>query len=89
MSSEFIGTYKNGQYDILITKDLGRWHLSISHPHKYPSWRAIKDARYKYLPKDIFVAMILPPPENFINAHPNCFHLWEVQDPLKHIIWNG
>jgi hypothetical protein len=78
-----------GEYLIIISQDMGRWHLSISHPKKYPTWRAIKEARYKFLPKDIYVAMILPPPEEYVNLHPNCFQLWEVNDPLAEKIWNS
>lgn len=57
------------------------WHLSISHPHRYPKWDEIRDARYKFLPTDLTFGMLLPPPEEYVNVHPNCFHLWEITDP--------
>ena len=57
------------------------WHLSISHPTRYPRWNEIKDARYALLPADIWVAQFLPPREHYVNIHPNCFHLWEVALP--------
>jgi len=60
--------------------DALRWHLSISRQDRYPGWDEIKDARYALLPLDITVAMLLPPPSDYVNRHPNCFHLWEIND---------
>ena len=55
------------------------WHLSISHPFRYPTWDEIHDARYTFLPDNITVAMFLPPKAEYVNLHPNCFHLYEVE----------
>jgi hypothetical protein len=60
-----------------------RWHLSISCTTRYPDWEEIKDARYALLPVGLTFAQILPPRDQFINIHPNCFHLWE----LDHHEW--
>lgn len=57
-----------------------RWHLSISCQTRYPGWEEIKDARYSLLPVGLTFAQILPPLTEFINIHPNCFHLWEIDD---------
>ncbi len=57
-----------------------RWHLSISCAERYPCWEEIKDARYALLPLGLTFAQILPPPQDFVNVHPNCFHLWEIED---------
>jgi hypothetical protein len=57
-----------------------RWHLSISCEKRYPGWEEIKDARYSLLPLPICFAMMLPPPDKYVNVHPNCFHLWEIDD---------
>jgi hypothetical protein len=56
------------------------WHLSISHPTRYPTWDEIKAARYDLLPDDCTMGMLLPPSGEYVNVHPNCFHLHEV-DP--------
>lgn len=55
-----------------------RWHMSISRAHRYPSWEEIKDARYSLLPHEFTFAQILPPPSEWVNVHPNTFHLWEI-----------
>lgn len=54
------------------------WHLSISHPSRYPAWEEIRDARYDLLPDACTMGMLLPPRAEYINVHPNCFHLYEV-----------
>jgi hypothetical protein len=62
-----------------------KWHLSISHrtneakpqPGRYPTWDEIKDARYRFVPDGLTMAMLLPPKAEFVNVHETCFHLWE------------
>lgn len=58
-----------------------RWHLSISHPGRYPNWDEIAEARDKLLPADLAFVMLLPAAwDTYVNVHPNCFHLWECHD---------
>lgn len=56
-----------------------RWHLSVSHHHRNPTWEEIRDARYALIPDGVMVAMFLPPREDYVNAHKYCFHLYEVE----------
>lgn len=65
---------------ILVSREFGKWHLSISHPEKYPDWDTIRDARYALLPDDITMAMLLPPTSQYVNVHHNCFHLHEIEN---------
>ena len=53
------------------------WHLSISTSSRYPTWDEIKKARYDLIPHDIWMVQVLPPPQHFVNEHPNTFHLWQ------------
>ena len=74
-------SYSLGQCSVILTRDAGRWHLSIAHPRRYPTWDEIHEARYTLLPsEEIFMAMITPPKRFYVNLHPNCFHLWEMKD---------
>ena len=57
------------------------WHLSISCEHRYPKWDEIKKARYDLLPDELTMAMLLPPRAEYVNIHPNCFHLHEIREP--------
>jgi hypothetical protein len=58
----------------------GAWHLSISHPYRYPTWDEIYTARYDLLPAEINCAIFLPRKSEYVNIHPNCFHVHEVKD---------
>ena len=61
-------------------KMTNRWHLSISAPHRYPKWDEITDARYSLIPNEVTMYMYLPPKEEYVNVHPNCFHLHESRE---------
>jgi len=58
------------------------WHLSISRKNRHPSWDDIKAARYRLLPLDITVAVLLPPPDEYVNVpeQDHVFHVWEIED---------
>lgn len=65
------------------------WHLSISCIDRHPSWDEIKTARYRLLPLNLCVGMLLPPPAAYVNVpeQDNVFHLWEITDPREP--WTG
>lgn len=54
------------------------WHLSISCANRYPTWDEIKAARYDLIPNDVTMAMMLPPKDDYVNLHKNCFHLHQI-----------
>ena len=55
----------------------GLWkHASISHPLRYPDWNEILDVRYTFFDTNNDVFQVLPPKSEYVNFHPNCFHLW-------------
>ena len=77
--------YRSGMLTVLTAvpgsveyKATGLYHLSISHPMRYPTWDEIKEARYDLLPDEITMAMLLPPSAKYVNIHKNCFHLHQV-----------
>ena len=66
---------------VLASGDDGyRWHLSISHPNRYPTWDEQKEARYELLPDDAYFVSILPPKADYLNRDPHCFHWVELRD---------
>lgn len=63
----------------------GEWHLSISwqtrNPQpgdRVPSWEEIKEARYRFCPPDLHMAMVLPPLSEYVNYHATTMHLFQV-----------
>ena len=54
-------------------------HMSIAHPTRYPTWDEVADARYALIPDGVTMVMVLPPSSQYVNLHPNCFHLHQLQ----------
>lgn len=73
-----IHAYRNDLLVMMVSIEDGKYHLAISHPHRYPSWNEIKEARYELIPDNLTMAMLLPPKLQYVNVHKNCFHLWEL-----------
>lgn len=68
---------------VFVGQENNKWHLSIAHQgSRYPTWDEIKFARYTWIPNDVTMAMILPPKEEYINVHSNCFHIHEIDGEL-------
>ena len=84
-----IGVHRLGKCTVIVTRDDGRWHLSIAHPWRFPSWTEIGAAQERYIPPSVFMCMPRPPKEYWLNLHPNCFHLWEIRDELLLEIWKA
>lgn len=53
------------------------WHLSISHPARYPTWDEIAHARYSLMPDEKVILMSLPPRVDYVAVHPFCMQLFE------------
>jgi hypothetical protein len=83
--NSYLREYRLGECSVIVTKELGRWHLSIAHPERYPTWDEIAEARYRILPESITVAMLLPPRSEYVNLHNHCFQMHEIDKPA-HVI---
>jgi len=77
--------YEKDDLRVWITRDVQgsvvRWHMSISATSRYPVWDEIREAWYALKPSEcanVTMAMMLPPESEYVNIHPNCFHLHEV-----------
>jgi hypothetical protein len=76
----------DGHLSVLVGREPKGWHLSISHrtnvmrpkPGRYPTWDEIADARYRFIPDEATMAMLLPPRDQYVNLHETTFHLHEV-----------
>lgn len=69
-----------GEISIILTENDGNGlHLSLAHPRRLPTWDEVKRVRYELLPANRTFAMLLPPREQYVNAHEFCFHLVEVR----------
>lgn len=84
--------YRWGKTTVCVTKDDGFWHLSISCANRYPSWDEIHAAWYDLVPGaegEITGAILLPRKADYVNLHPNCFHVHQLAEeeiPNKRVI---
>lgn len=67
---------KGEKYSVIASSGDGWEHVSISHKHKIPSWRAMCELKDLFFHEHETVMQLHPPKENYINNHPNCLHLW-------------
>lgn len=84
MLGESVQCWRMGELWIIQTRNGGHsTHLSISHPRRLPTWEEVRRVRYELLPLDATFAMLLPPPEDYVNVHEFCFQLIEVQGDVN------
>jgi len=75
--------YAWGSVTAHVAKEGGLWHLSISVPYRYPTWDEIYTAWYDLVPgagEDFNGAIMLPRKSEYVNIHPNCFHVHQLED---------
>lgn len=72
--------YRWGDTTVHVAKEAGLWHMSISVPYRYPTWDEIYQAWYDLVPEaqERQGAIILPRKAEYVNIHPNCFHVHEL-----------
>jgi len=63
---------------ILRSVDGGKLHVSVSTTHRLPTWEEMKRVRYELMPNKMYVGIILPPKEEYVNEMEFCHHLWEL-----------
>jgi hypothetical protein len=56
-----------------------RWHISLAHADRVPSWEELSRAGHELRPGVTFVVGV-PPRSWWINVHPNVLHLYELKD---------
>jgi hypothetical protein len=75
--------YVWGAVRCCVAKELNLWHISISCEYRYPTWDEIYTAWYDLVPGagvDFNGAIILPRKSEYVNIHPNCFHVYQLLD---------
>lgn len=61
-------------------REIGRWHLSVSHRERVPTWGELGYARDALLPADVWMMVAHPPRKYWLNYHTHVLHLWEFRD---------
>ena len=64
---------------VIATDGLGWDHVSVSHPHRCPTWEEMEKVRELFFDDSETVLQFSVPRELHINNHPRCLHLWRNQ----------
>jgi hypothetical protein len=64
------------------SNDAGRWHLSVAHRDRVPTWGELGFARDTLLPADVWMMVPHPPRKYLLNINDRVLHLWEFQDAV-------
>lgn len=75
----------------LRSRDMGRWHLSVSHRNRVPTWGELGFARDSLIPADVWMMVPHPPREFWLNLDRRVLHLWEFRDGelIEQFRWEG
>lgn len=70
----------NGKRMRVICGDGMGWdHVSVSFQDRCPDWSEMEYIRRMWFKDDEWVVQFSPPPDQRINNHPYCLHLWRCQ----------
>lgn len=62
----------------VIASDQGGWrHVSVSFPHRTPSWAVMCAIKRMFWSDDECVVQYHPPAASYVNRHEHCLHLWQ------------
>jgi hypothetical protein len=64
------------------SQDEGRWHLSVAHVSRIPTWEGLGHARDHLIPADVWMMVPHPPRRYWLNLNRRVLHLWEFRDDL-------
>lgn len=65
----------------VIATSGGGWdHVSVSRPHRTPSWAELEHVKRLFFRDDEVAMQLHVPPRDHVNVHPNCLHLWRPHD---------
>ena len=66
--------------DIAMKPDCRNWlHVSFSRKDRLPSYRDLMKVKELFF-RDLLAIQIFPKPEDHVNIHPFCLHLWACED---------
>lgn len=51
-------------------------HVSVSLPHRTPTWDEMIFIKRMFFEADEAAIMIAPPESSYVNVHPHCLHWW-------------
>lgn len=64
----------------VIASDQGEWdHVSVSRVNRCPNWPEMEFVKRTFFRDNETAMQLHVPPEDHVNVHPHCLHLWRPQ----------
>lgn len=79
MSNSGVEYFEWNEMRVIRSTDGGQLHISMSFFDRSPDYSEMKAVRYAFAPDDLYMAQVFPPKSEFVNVHPFCHHLWQIQ----------
>jgi len=68
---------RGGKHAFALASDGEGWeHVSVSFPHRCPTWEEMCEVKRIFWSDDDCVVQFHPPRSDYVNVHPYCLHLW-------------
>jgi hypothetical protein len=58
-----------------VERSVGELHISVSRRDRWPSWDELVAVKRAFWPPEAQVVQFIPGEGEYVNIHPNCFHL--------------
>lgn len=57
--------------------DGSEWlHVSVARPDRLPNWVEVRKVKDEFIGDSLEAYHIIPKPEDYVNVHSYCIHLW-------------
>lgn len=80
-ANDYLRVYLIGECSAIVTREHGKWHLSIDGRTRYPTWLEISAAWYRLIPgaEGIAGALVLPPLHEYVNVNEFCMQVLQIE----------
>src|SRR3954452_4401010 len=72
-------TYRGQELAVVASNGMGWDHVSVSLKHRTPNWAELEHVKRLFFRGDEVAMQLHLPPNQHINVHPHCLHLWRPQ----------
>ena len=80
---------RNGLLQAVVSRDelqgeaQARWHISLAHADRVPTWDELKHGVYALIHDDVCMVLIFPRrTAPYVNIYDTCLHLYETEEEL-------
>lgn len=72
--------YRSSYLTVIASKSLGWEHVSVSLPHRTPTWEEMCFIKDLFWNEEDCVVQYHPPKSDYVDIHKYCLHLWRSEE---------